>query len=257
MLKETIFGLEGRVALVTGGSKGLGKAMARILAEAGADIVVSSRNAEELEAALEEILRGTESRGHYVVGDLTRRQETVALAHSALEAMGRVDILINNAGVNHPEPIDEVTDEKWDRSLELNLSACMALTRALVPQMKQRRWGRIVYVSSIMGLASKEARNSYSATKSALIGLARANALDLAPFNITSNCIAPGPILTDLTRNLLSEEQKKLAADRTALGRWGQPSDLVGTALLLASEAGSFITGATILVDGGMLTKTW
>jgi len=257
MLKETIFGLEGRVALVTGGSKGLGKAMARILAEAGADIVVSSRNAGELEAALEEILRGTDSRGHYVVADLTRRQETVALAHSALEAMGRVDILINNAGVNHPEPIDEVTDEKWDRSLELNLSACMALTRALVPQMKQRRWGRIVYVSSIMGLASKEARNSYSATKSALIGLARANALDLAPYNITSNCIAPGPILTDLTRNLLSEEQKKLAADRTALGRWGQPSELVGTALLLASEASSFITGTTILVDGGMLAKTW
>jgi len=257
MLKETIFGLTGRVALVTGGSKGLGKAMARILAEAGADIFISSRNAAELEAALEEILRGTDSRGHWFVADQTRREETVALANSALEAMGRVDILINNAGVNHPEPIDEVTDEKWDRSLELNLSSCMALTRALVPQMKERRWGRIIYISSVMGLASKEARNSYSSTKSALLGLARANALDLAAYNITSNCIAPGPILTDLTINLLSEEQKKLAADRTAVGRWGQPSDLVGTALLLASEASSFITGTSILVDGGMLTKTW
>ena len=257
MLKETIFGLEDRVALVTGGSKGLGKAMARILAEAGADIVISSRNSEELGAALEEILRGTDSRGHYVVADLTQRSETVSLAKSALEAMGRIDILINNAGVNLPEPIDEVTDEKWDRSLELNLSSCMALTRALVPQMKQRRWGRIIYVSSIMGLASKEARKSYSATKSALIGLARANALDLAAYNITANCIAPGPILTDLTINLLSDEQKKLAAERTALGRWGQPSDLKGTALLLASEASSFITGSVLLVDGGMLTKTW
>jgi len=257
MLKKTIFGLEGRVALVTGGSKGLGKAMAGILAEAGADIIISSRNAEELKTALADILRGTESRGHYLVADLTRRHETVQLAHAALQTMGRVDILINNAGVNHPEPIDEVTDDKWDRSLELNLSSCMALTRALVPQMKKRQWGRIIYVSSIMGLASKEGRNSYSATKSALLGLARANALDLAPYNITSNCIAPGPILTDLTRNLLSEEQKRLAADRTALGRWGQPSDLVGTALLLASEASSFITGTVILVDGGMLTKTW
>jgi NAD(P)-dependent dehydrogenase (short-subunit alcohol dehydrogenase family) len=257
MYEDTIFDLRGRVALITGGSKGLGKAMARILAEAGADVVISSRNAKELELALAEILRGTDSRGHFVVADLTRRQETLDLARSALDAMGRVDILINNAGVNHPEPIDEVTDETWDRSIELNLTACMVLTRALVPQMKQRRWGRIIYISSIMGLASKAGRNSYSATKSALIGLARANALDLADFNITSNCIAPGPILTDLTRNLLSERQKKLAADRTAVGHWGQPSDLVGTALLLASNASSFITGSVILVDGGMLCKTW
>jgi NAD(P)-dependent dehydrogenase (short-subunit alcohol dehydrogenase family) len=257
MLEETIFGLKGRVALVTGGSKGIGKGIARILAEAGADIVISSRNEQELETALQEILKGTQGRGFYVAADLTRREETELLALSALEAMGRIDILFNNAGVNHPEPIDEVTDEKWDRSLELNLSSCMALTRALVPQMKERKWGRIIYISSIMGLASKEARNSYSATKSALIGLARANALDLAAYNITSNCIAPGPILTDLTISLLSEEQKKLAADRTALRRWGEPSDIVGTALLLASEASSFITGTTILVDGGMLTKTW
>jgi NAD(P)-dependent dehydrogenase (short-subunit alcohol dehydrogenase family) len=257
MLEESIFGLRGRVALITGGSKGIGKAIARILAEAGAEIVISSRNAQELESALQDILEGTESRGHYVVADLTRREQSQMLAQSSLEAMGKVDILFNNAGVNHPEPIDEVTDEKWDRSLELNLSSCMALTRALVPQMKQRNWGRIVYISSIMGLASKEARNSYSATKSALIGLARANALDLAAYNITANCIAPGPILTDLTINLLSEEQKRLAADRTAMGRWGQPAELAGTALLLASEASSFITGTTILVDGGMLSKTW
>jgi len=257
MLQETIFSLKGKVALVTGGSRGLGKTMARILVEAGADIIISSRNAEALGTALEEILDGTDRRGHFVVADLTQRQETVALAQSALDAMGRVDILINNAGVNHPEPIDEVTDEKWDRSLELNLSSCMALTRALAPQMKQRKWGRIIYVSSIMGLASKEARNAYSASKSALIGLARANALDLAKYNITSNCIAPGPILTDLTQNLLSDEQKSLAADRTAVGRWGQPSDIAGAALLLASEASSFITGSVLLVDGGMLCKTW
>ena len=257
MLKDSIFGLRGRVALITGGSKGIGKAIARILAEAGADIVISSRNAQELESALTDILDGTESQGHFIVADLARREQSEMLAKTSLEAMGRVDILFNNAGVNHPEPIDEVTDEKWDRSLELNLSSCMALTRALVPQMKRRNWGRIVYISSIMGLASKEARNSYSATKSALIGLARANALDLASYNITANCIAPGPILTDLTINLLSEEQKCLAADRTAVGRWGQPSELAGTALLLASEASSFITGTTILVDGGMLAKTW
>ena len=257
MLKDKIFDLNGKVALVTGGSKGLGKIMARVLAEAGANIVISSRSAEELEAALDEILKDTGTEGKYYVADLTVRGQATQLARSALNAFGRVDILINNAGANNPQRIDEVSDEAWDRSLELNLTSCMALTRAIVPQMKERRWGRIIYISSIMGLASKEARNSYSATKSAVIGLARANAIDLAPYNITSNSIAPGPIMTDLPRNLLSEEQKELAAARTALGRWGEDTEIAGAALLLATEAGSFITGSCLVVDGGMLAKTW
>ena len=133
----------------------------------------------------------------------------------------------------------------------------MALTRALVPQMKERRWGRIIFISSIMGLASKEERSAYSATKSAVIGLARSCALDLGPFGITANAIAPGPFLTDLPRSLLDEKQQQVFADRTALGRWGEPHELVGPALLLASEAGSYITGATISVDGGCLVKTF
>src|SRR5439155_22288693 len=128
---------------------------------------------------------------------------------------------------------------------ELNLTSCMALTRALAPQMKARQWGRVIYISSIMGLASKTGRNVYSATKSALIGLARANALDLGAFGITVNCIAPGPFLTDLPGAILSDAEKKAFADRTALGRWGDPKELIGPALLLASDAGSHITGET------------
>ena len=138
--------------------------------------------------------------------------------------MGRVDILVNNAGSNTPQAIDKITDEAWDRIVELNLSSCMALTRALVPQMKERRWGRIIHISSIMGLSSKEERNAYSATKSALFGLARASALDLGAFGITVNCLAPGPFLTDLPGSILTDEQKKVFADRTALGRWAQPA---------------------------------
>ena len=133
----------------------------------------------------------------------------------------------------------------------------MALTRALVPQMKERRWGRIIHISSIMGLASKEGRNAYSATKSALLGLARASALDLGEFGITVNCIAPGPFLTDLPGKLLSDEEKQVFAERTALGRWGRPRELAGPALLLASEAGSYITGAVLVVDGGSTIKTF
>lgn len=256
-MPSKLFDLSGRVALITGGSKGLGKAMARGLAEAGADIVIASRNQGELETALHEIRVGLAVRGACCVADMGRRDDVRRLATFALEEMGHVDILINNAGSNNPQSIENIDDADWDRIVELNLSSCMALSRALVGAMKERRWGRIIHISSIMGLASKEGRGAYSATKSALIGLARAMALDLGEYNITVNCLAPGPFLTDLPGNLLTDEQKKVFADRTALGRWGRPDELAGPALLLASDAGSYITGETLVVDGGTLCKTF
>jgi NAD(P)-dependent dehydrogenase (short-subunit alcohol dehydrogenase family) len=250
-----LFDLQGKVALVTGASKGLGKAMARGFAEAGADVVLASRHEGELVSALEEVLRGTGRRGKYFVADLSKRAEAKRLAAQALEAMGRIDVLVNNAGTNRPEPIDAISDETWDSVLELNLSSVMALTRAVVPDMKSRRWGRVIHISSVMGFVSKEKRNVYSATKAALLGLARASALDLGSFGITVNCIAPGPFLTELPGALLSDAEKKAFAERTALGRWGDPKELVGPALLLASEAGSYITGQTIIVDGGYMVR--
>ncbi len=253
----SLFDLSGRVALVTGGSKGLGKAMARGFAEAGADVVISSRTEAELKQAAAEIAEGTKAKVVYFVADMTNRDDVRKLAADTLAEMGHVDILVNNAGSNVPQSIDEITDDAWDRIIELNLNSCMALSRALVPQMKERRWGRIIHISSIMGLASKDERNVYSATKSALLGLARASALDLGAHNITVNCIAPGPFLTDLPGSILSPEQKQALADRTALGRWGDPRELAGPALLLASDAGSYITGEVLVVDGGALVKTF
>src|SRR6202167_1986673 len=207
-MKNSLFDLSGRVALVTGGSKGLGKAMSRAFAEAGADVVISSRHEDELKAALAEIRSGTEVRGTYVVADMSRRADADRLAKAALSEFGHVDILFNNAGSNVPEEIDKITDANWDRIIELNLSSCMALTRALVPQMKTHKWGRVIHISSIMGLASRAGRDAYSATKSALIGLARANALELGAYGITVNCLAPGPFLTDLPGKLLSDAEK-------------------------------------------------
>jgi NAD(P)-dependent dehydrogenase (short-subunit alcohol dehydrogenase family) len=252
-----LFDLKGRVALVTGGSKGLGKAMARGFAECGADVIISSRHEDELKQAAAEIAEGTQAKVSYFVADMTQRAEVQKLADRALKAAGRVDILVNNAGSNTKQAIDKITDEAWDRIVELNLSSCMALSRALVPQMKERRWGRIIHISSIMGLASKEERNVYSATKSALLGLARASALDLGEFGITVNCIAPGPFLTDLPGKILSDEEKQVFARRTALGRWAEPRELAGPALLLASDAGSYITGAVLVVDGGSTIMTF
>src|SRR5437867_4782981 len=230
---NSMFNLAGKVALVTGGSKGLGKAMARGLAEVGADIVISSRHEEELRPALEEILAGTGRKGRYLVADMARRDDVSRLARAALDVFGRIDILVNNAGTNVPQPIDQITDETWDRVMETNLHSIMLLTRALVPQMKSRRWGRIIHISSVMAFASNDGRNVYSATKAALVGMARASALDLGKFGITVNCLAPGPFLTDLPGQLLSAEEKERFAKMTALGRWADPKELIGPLLLL------------------------
>jgi NAD(P)-dependent dehydrogenase (short-subunit alcohol dehydrogenase family) len=252
---KELFDLTGRVALITGGNKGLGKAMARGLAEAGADVFIASRKAEELETALVEILAGTNAQGGYCATDMQKREDVKKLAESALTRFGRVDILINNAGVNSPEGIDEITDSEWDRLLEINLTSVMSLTRELVPQMKSRQWGRIIHISSIFGCVSKKKRNAYSATKTALIGLAKASALDLGEYGITVNCLAPGPFLTDMPMTMLNDHEKAEFASMTALNRWAQPSELVGPMLLLASDAGSYITGETLVVDGGYLAR--
>lgn len=249
------FQLDGRVALVTGGSKGLGLATARQLAQAGADVLICSRHAEELKAAHDHIVEGTSQKCQWKVADVSRREDVRDLAQWALNAFGRVDILVNNAGTNKPQAIDAIDDAVWDEVMEINLHSVMALTRALVPGMKERRWGRVIHISSIMAVISKEKRNVYSATKAALLGLCRASAIDLGPFGITVNCLAPGPFLTDLPASVLSEQEKKSFSDHTALGRWGHPDELTGPLLLLASEAGRYITGSNLLVDGGFTIR--
>jgi NAD(P)-dependent dehydrogenase (short-subunit alcohol dehydrogenase family) len=186
---------------------------------------------------------------------VAKRGDVKRLAEGALAKMGRVDILVNNAGTNEPQQIDQITDESWDRIIEINLSSCMALTRALVPQMKARKWGRIVHIASVMAFVAKEGRNVYCATKAGLLGLARASALDLGKDGITVNCICPGLFLTDLPMRLLSEEDKRQFCALTAMNRTGELTELVGPILLLCSNAGSYVTGQTLVVDGGLLCR--
>ncbi len=211
-MKNSLFDLSGRVALVTGGSKGLGKAMARAFAEAGADVVISSRHEDELKAALDEIRAGTEVRGKYVVADMTRRSECDRLAKAALAEFGRVDVLVNNAGSNVPEECDKITDANWDRIVELNLSSCMALTRALVPQMKSRKWGRVIHISSIMGLASKAGRDSLLGHE---VGAHRSGPRECAgtgPVRDHGQLPRPRPLFDGSPRQTLSAEEKAVFA---------------------------------------------
>jgi len=250
-MAKNLFDLAGRGALVTGGSRGLGKEMARAFAENGANVMITSRHEDELKTAVAEIAKSAKGKVEWLVNDLTQPKQAGELAKAAIERLGKVDILVNNAGTNLPQPVDQITDESWETMIQLNLTGVMRLTRALVPPMKERKWGRVIHISSVLGLGGKEGRNGYCATKAALIGFAQASALDLGTFNVTVNCIAPGPFLTDLPGKLLNDVQKKHFSDRTALSRWGRPEEIAGPALLLASDAGSYITGSVLLVDGG------
>ena len=251
-----LFQLHGRTALITGGSKGLGKAMARALAQAGADVVLASRHEDELRQAQKEITEGTKSRCIYFVSDLSDRRQTVDLACQALDAMGHVDILINNAGIGSRTKLIELSDSEWDSVLSVNLTGPMVLARELAPQMVERRWGRIINISSLFGIVSREGRSAYAASKGAIIQLTRTWALEFGPHGVTVNAIAPGPFETEMAAaHLANPASKQWYTDRVPLGRWAQPIELAGPVLLLASNAGSYINGHVLAVDGGYLCQ--
>jgi len=176
---DTPFNLRGRSALITGGSRGLGLEMARVLAQAGAEIMICGRTQSSLERAADMLQRETGARVGWAVTDAGKRPETERLAQEAKRRLGKVDILISNAGWNIPQAAEAIRDEDWDALLELNVTSSMVLTRALAPGMMERGWGRIVYTSSIMALGSTPERVAYSATKAALLGMVKANALRL------------------------------------------------------------------------------
>jgi NAD(P)-dependent dehydrogenase (short-subunit alcohol dehydrogenase family) len=250
------FDLSGHTALVTGGSKGLGLAMARALAQAGANVVIAARSASELESATTVILEGTQARAAWLTADLTRQDDVALLARRAGIALGPIDILVNNAGINRVAPIERVEDADWADVLAINLTAPMILSRALAGPMKERGWGRIIHISSVFGVVSRAGRNAYSASKAGLIGLTHSMALELAPHGVTVNTILPGPFETPLTAALHPDPaQKRWFTDRVPMGRWGRPEELAGPLLLFASDAGSYITGTTLAVDGGWLAQ--
>jgi len=248
------FRLDGKVAVVTGAARGLGQGMALGLAEAGADIVlVDLLDLTDSRSRVEALGR----RCTAVTADLSHEESVARIVSAAQSSMGSIDILVNNAGIIRRQPLLEFSEKNWDDVLQINLRALFFLSQAAAQVMvKQGCGGRIINVASMLSFQGGILVPSYTAAKSAVMGLTRALANELAPHNITANAIAPGYMATDNTAALQADPvRSKAILERIPANRWGTPEDLQGVAVFLASDAAAYVNGYTIAVDGGWLAR--
>lgn len=243
--------LNGRVAVVTGASRGLGKAMALALGAAGARLALVSRDADQLAAVAQQVRTlGTDAQ--VFRADVTDEEQVLRTAHEVAAKLGPADILINNAGTVVRSLCVDFTLADWNMVLHTNLTSAFLMCRSFVPQMKGKGYGRVINISSIMGHISMPQRTAYSATKAGLLGFTRALALEVAADKITVVAISPGPFVTEMTAPLAADPAHNAQfSSRVPLRRWGQPEEVGKLATYLCSEEASFITGTDILIDGG------
>ena len=247
-----IFKLNGRVAWITGGTKGLGLAMANALASVGADIVINSRNRAEAEAAAKQIAETNHCRTLGLQADVTNAAEIAKTVERAIQELGSIDILVNNAGINIRQPTVDLPLEDWQKVLDINLTGPFICTKAVAPHMIQKGWGRIIHLSSILGHVGLAGRPAYTATKGGIVLLTKTQALEFATKGITVNAICPGPFETPMNLPLLQNpELYKAFVAKIPLGRWGYLNEIHGVVIFLASNASSYVTGTTLTVDGG------
>lgn len=251
-LFQQLFNLSGRVALVTGATRGLGRTTAQALAAAGATVGLCSRNHREARRAADEITAATGQPTLGMGADVSRKTDVLRLVRSVERKLGPIDILVANAGTNIRKPTSELTEQDWETVLNVNLKGAFLAAQAVLPGMRARQWGRIVFLGSMMGFVSLPGRAAYSASKAAILGLTRSLALEAAPDGVCVNAICPGPFRTPMNLPLLKNPAKFRAFLKAIpMGRWGEPDELRGLMLYLSSPACSYMTGSSVIIDGG------
>jgi gluconate 5-dehydrogenase len=245
------FDIRGKVALVTGASKGLGKAMAMGLAKAGADLALCARDLVELERSRSEAgSHGVTARIYRM--DVLARASIRETVDAIVRDFGRIDILVNNAGVNVRKPVTQLAEEEWDLVLDTNLKGYFLVAQAVAPHMIQRGKGKIINIASILGTVALDNQVAYASSKGGIVQMTKVMAIEWAKHNINVNAIGPTYFETPLVAALRDDPERfRFINERTPMGRWGQPEELEGTLIFLASRASDFITGQTIYVDGG------
>ncbi len=249
----SMFSLEGKIALVTGAGRGIGRGIAEGLASQGATVICASRTRPELDAAVSAIEAGGGS-AMALTMDMAEMDSIDAGVQGVIDAYGRIDILFNNAGMNVRQPIDEVTEEAYDRIMAVNLKGLYFLSQKVARHMRTRRQGKIINVGSLTTGYALAKVSVYTATKGAVGQLTKAQAVEFGPDNIQVNAICPGFVVTSLTEKLWADETMRAwGEDRVALGRLGTPQDMAGTVAFLASSASDYVTGQCIYIDGGFM----